>query len=244
METLPLIFTVLAVAMLGVSKAGFGGVGTALALPLMSLGLPPEVALGVLLPLLLATDVVSIASHRKNMDLPAIAYALPGGIVGVGMGAFVIDFASPDMIAGAIGVLAIFFAIVGFLDRNPDVSGWPGWVGSLFGWLSGFTSTLAHAGGPPIHIYYLAKGYSPQVFVATSAGFMAGINLLKLGPYLFIGTLDWAAMKWALALAPVAVIAAYGGVYMARNVSKSAFKLAVNVLMVLAGVKLLFDAFT
>ena len=239
-----MFFVLCAVAILGISKAGFGGVGTAVALPVMSLGLPPDMALGVLLPLLLATDVISVTAHRKDMDLSAIFFALPGALLGVALGAWVIDLAAPSLIAGTIGVLAIVFAALALSGRNPDVSGWPRWTGSIFGGISGLTSTLAHAGGPPIHIYFLAKSYVPRMFVATSAGFMAGVNLLKVGPYFMIGALDRTALTWALMLAPLAIAAAISGVYIARVLSKRVFKLAVNWLLIAAGAKLLFDAFT
>ena len=243
MDLFALFVVCLAVVLLGVSKAGFGGVGTAVALPVMSLGLPAETALGVLLPLLLATDVVSVSAHRKNMDFRTILFAFPGAIAGVLLGASVIGFASPNVIAGCIGALAIFFAILALTDRSPDVSHWPKWVGSFFGLASGLTSALAHAGGPPIHIYFLAKGYAPQVFVATSAGFMAAVNLVKIGPYFAIGALNQDALKIALMLAPLAVGAAFAGVAVARILSKKTFKIAVNWLLIVAGLKLLYDAF-
>ena len=243
MESLAIIWIVLAVVILGVSKTGFGGVGTAVALPVMSLGLPPATALGVLLPLLLTTDVLSVAAHRKEMDVHAILFALPGAILGVLLGAALLDWMSPAFIAGSIGVLAILFAVMALTGRNPDVSHWPRWVGSVFGGLSGLTSTLAHAGGPPIHIYFLSKGYTPQIFVATSAGFMAGVNILKIGPFLTIGALDKSALMWAVVLAPVAIASAFGGVYLARVLSKKTFGIAVNTLLIFAGLKLLFDAF-
>ena len=239
-----IILVGIAVVLLGISKAGFGGVGVAVALPVMSLGIEPALALGVLLPLLLATDVVSISAHGRHMDMRAILFAVPGGIVGVLLGALVIDLASPAVIAGMIGVLAILFAVMALTDKSPDVSGWPSWVGSLFGGLSGLTSTIAHAGGPPIHIYFLAKAYAPQAFVATSAGFMAAVNLMKIGPYVAIGALNLEALKLAAMLAPLAVGAAFGGVYLARVLPKRTFKIAVNWLLVLAGLKLLFDAFS
>lgn len=244
MDGLSLFVIVFAVGLLGVAKAGFGGVGTPVALPLMSVALPPDVALGILLPLLLATDVVSVSAHRKNMDWPTIAFALPGALIGVLLGAAVIARASPDVIAGSVGVLAILFAILALTDRNPSIAHWPNWVGSVFGSVSGLTSTLAHAGGPPIHIYLLSKAYAPKVFVATAAGFMAGVNVLKIGPFIAIGALDRHALLWALALAPVAIASALAGVYIARILSRKAFKYSVNALLIIAGVKLIFDAVT
>ena len=242
MESVSILAIGLSVILLGVSKAGFGGVGTAAALPVMSLGLETEIALGVLLPLLLATDVVSVVAHRKSMDLRVIFFALPGALLGVLVGAVFVDQLPPEVIAASIGTLAILFAVLALSDRSPDVSGWPAWVGSIFGAVSGFTSTVAHAGGPPIHIFFLAKAYAPQVFVATSAGFMAGVNILKIAPYFAIGAMDHKTLTLAASLAPLAVVAALAGVKLARVISKRVFKISVNWLLILAGSKLLYDA--
>lgn len=242
MDIFSLVSVCFGVIILGVSKAGFGGVGTAVALPVMSLGLSPEIALGILLPLLISTDVISVSAHRKIMDRKTILVALPGALAGVLAGAYVIELASPQLIAGSIGLLALLFAILALTEFNPNVSHWPSWVGSIFGAVSGLTSTLAHAGGPPIHIYFLAKGYNPQVFVATSAGFMAAVNLLKIGPFFAIGALSSQTIWWALALVPLAIGSAVAGVYLARILSKKAFKIAVNCLLIVTGVKLLLDA--
>lgn len=237
------MFITVSVLLLGIAKGGFGGVGTPVALPVMALGIPADLALGVLLPLLIAMDVVSVSAHRKNTDVPTVLYALPGAIAGVLLGASVIAIVSPNIVGFCIGVLAILFAIMALTNASPKTDHWPKWTSSLFGGISGLTSTLAHAGGPPIHIYFLSKGYEPKRFVATSASFMAGVNLIKVIPFVAIGALDKSALTLAAYLAPLAVLAALLGVWVSRVISKRLFKIVVNSLLLFAGAKLIFDAF-
>lgn len=237
-----LFFVALSINLLGIAKGGFGGVGAPVALPIMSLGIPTELALGALLPILIAMDAISLSVHRKNADLPTIFFALPGVIIGVLIGAAIIAYVSPHIIGGSVGVLAILFACLALSGREFSSAHWPKWVGSLFGSLSGFTSTIAHAGGPPFHIYLLSKAYEPTRFVATSVVFMASVNLTKLIPFLFIGALDWEALKLSLYLAPLAVLSVFLGIFIARILSKQHFKIIVNGLLILAGLKLIFDA--
>lgn len=236
------LFPAIAVLLLGIAKGGFGGVGAPVALPIMALGVPPELALGALLPLLIAMDGVSVGAHRKNADTQAVLYALPVSMIGVLVGAGLLAVISSDWIGAAIGVLAITFAVMALSGFALRVDGWPRWTNGLFGGLSGLTSTLAHAGGPPIHIYFLSRGYSQHQFVATSALFMAGVNLIKVIPFVLVGTLNREAAVLSLYLVPLALLAAFFGVLLSRRISKNGFKFAVNGLMIVVGIKLIFDA--
>lgn len=232
-----------AAAILGVAKGGFGGVGAPVALPIMSLALPTDLALGILLPLLMSGDAVSVTAHRKHADWRVIGYALPGAVAGVALGVWVITLVTTEAITAAVGVIAVGFAVLALSGFAPQTGHWPRWTASLFGGASSLTSTLAHAGGPLIHIYLLSRSANQLVFVATSGIFMASVNIIKLGPYFAIGALNKTALMWALALAPVAIGAAFFGVYLARVLSKTQFKYGVNGLMLVVGLKLIFDAF-
>ena len=78
--------------------------------------------------------------------------------------------------------------------------------------------------------------------MATSVIFMASVNLLKVIPFIMIGALDWSVMKIAALLMPVAAVAAYAGFQLSKVLPKKAFKIGVNGLMILAGLKLITDA--
>jgi uncharacterized membrane protein YfcA len=58
------------------------------------------------------------------------------------------------------------------------------------GSVAGFTSTVAHAGGPPIVVYLLMAGLTPVGFVATSVAFFAIVNLIKVPGYVVAGLFD------------------------------------------------------
>ncbi|MEL7344228.1 MAG: sulfite exporter TauE/SafE family protein [Pseudomonadota bacterium] len=237
-----MFFIALSVILLGLAKGGFGGMGATVALPIMAIGVPVETALGALLPILMAMDVVSVTAHRKHADIPAILYALPGALIGVLLGAAVIAFVAPEWVGFCVGVLAIGFAIMAMTGVQLNTTAWPSWAASLFGGGSGFTSTIAHAGGPPIHMFFLTRGYTKEQFVGTSATFMAGVNVIKVVPFFVVGAMDRETLLLSLIIAPFAMLSAYIGVRVARLLSPRAFKIAVNALLILAGTKLIFDA--
>ena len=59
---------VLAVLAVSISKAGFGGALGSFSVPILLFALPPKLAIGVLLPLFLVTDVWVVYIWRKMLD--------------------------------------------------------------------------------------------------------------------------------------------------------------------------------
>ena len=237
-----MVFPLLAILLLGLAKGGFGGIGAPVALPVMSMGLPVETAIGVLLPVLLTIDVVNVTTHRQNADYRTILLALPGALVGVGLGSYLIFAIPSHIVGGGVGAIAILFAVYALTSPKVDTAGLSRWLALPFGMASGFTSSIAHAGGPPIHIYLLSRGYAQSRFVATANMFMASVNVLKIGPFVATGTLSTDTLRIAVSLVPVAVVAAILGYFIAKVMPKKMFKYVVNALMILAGCKLILDA--
>src|SRR5690606_15553620 len=60
------LYVALAVILIGISKAGFGGGVGIVAVPLMVLALPAERALGVMLPVLIFGDIMSLLHHHRG----------------------------------------------------------------------------------------------------------------------------------------------------------------------------------
>ena len=92
----------LGVMLVGISKAGFGGGLGMLTTPLCVLafsaeGKAPTFAIGVLLPLLCAGDAFSIFHYWGKWERRNLKYLLPGVVVGVVVGVWLISSRlSPD----------------------------------------------------------------------------------------------------------------------------------------------------
>ena len=78
-----------------------------------------------------------------------------------------------------------------------------------------------------------------MAFVATSAVFLASVNLMKLVPYVWVGGFDGSTLAVSMLLVPAAALGSSAGVALARWIPKRAFSLTVNLLMLGIGVRLL-----
>jgi uncharacterized membrane protein YfcA len=100
---------------------------------------------------------------------------------------------------------------------------------------------VAHAGGPPFQIYVMPQKLPPAVFVGTGAIFFAAMNWVKLIPYLALGQLNGQNLMASAALLPFAIAATFAGVWLVRRVPAERFYGIVYWLLLLVGLKLVFD---
>ena len=109
--------------------------------------------------------------------------------------------------------------------------------------MSGFTSTLAHAGGPPCAIYMLGQKVDKTLFVGTSAVIFLIVNYAKLVPYYFLGQLNGGNLTTALLFSPLVPIGLGLGVYLHRTISQRTFFNLSHSLLLATGFKPIWDAF-
>lgn len=232
-----------AVLLLGLSKSGFGAGFGSLAVPMMALMITVPQAAAILMPVLLVMDLLGIAAFRKDFDKQLLKFLLPCGLLGIVIGALLFKFLQPQIVAGIVGAFTLLFLAQRLVfPPKADAPPPPRWLGVLLTTTSGFTSFIAHAGGPPINAYAIPLKLKPLVFTATMAYFFFIINLAKWIPYAWLGLLDMRNFATSLALLPFAPIGVWVGVRIARHIQPTLFYRLVYTGMFLTGSKLVWDA--
>lgn len=232
----------------GMSKGGFGsGAGFAVT-PILALILPPELAVGIMLPLLMVMDVAALRPYWRLWSSIDSGRLILGGVPGVLIGAAFWTVADAETIRLIIGVIALAF--VGFqLARK---FGWlpaprrPAGLalGLVAGCASGFTSFVSHAGGPPATVYLLSRGLTKTSYQATMILAFWAINLLKAVFYSYLGIFSVPSLTACLYLAPVALVGVWVGVKAHHAISERAFFGLTIALLGMTGAKLVLDALT
>ena len=231
-----------AVLLLGISKSGFGAGFGSLAVPLMALAVTVPQAAAVLMPVLLLMDLLGIAVFRKDFDKALLKFLVPFALVGTVVGALLFKLLDAKVVAGLVGALTLLFLAQRLIfPPKPEGLPPPRWLGALLGITAGFTSFIAHAGGPPISAYVIPLRLSPIKFTATMAFLFFVINLSKWIPYAWLGLLDMRNMSTSLVLLPLVPIGVWIGVRFARRVSPVLFYRLLYGGMFITGCKLLWD---
>ena len=234
-----------AVILVGLSKGGFGGGVGFVGVPLMALVVSPLQAAAILLPIMVLMDVVSLWSWRGNYHRGTLASMLPGSLVGIGVGWLTASLVTADAVRFIIGLVAISFVgrWLWTLARHgaSHVASPNLWLAAFWGVVSGFTSFVAHLGGPPFQIYALPLKLDPRVFTGTSVIFFAVTNAVKLVPYTALGQFDTANLAASLTLAPLAPIATLAGAWLVRRMRPEIFYPFTYGTVALIALKLIHD---
>jgi uncharacterized membrane protein YfcA len=226
----------------GISKGGLASNLGILCTPILTLILPANQAIGLLLPILIIGDWFTLVTLWKTWDSRILRRLLPGGIVGIALGTLVLSKISPLALKRGMGILVILYIIYRLVESriSRSVSGKKnGWFGFGAGTLSGFLSTVANSGGPPISIFLLTQNLQPAIFVATSAIFFGITNLIKVPSYALTGLFNWGIMIRAAWLLPLIPLGVWVGRWLARRVSKEIFDRIILVLLGIAAILLL-----
>lgn len=235
------LVTIPAVITLGLSKGGFSGLGT-LAAPLMALVVSPVQAVGILTPILITQDVVTVWSYWRQWDGRILKIMIPGQVAGVGLAWLIAAYVPDAAIRLVVGLIAVAFALsqwfsfaARFAQPHPSVI-----VGRLWGAAAGFTSFIANTGGPPFQIYVLPQKLNKETFVGTYSLFFASGNALKVLPYFLLGQLNTTNLSTSLVLLPLAIAANFAGVWLVRRTPAEAFYRIIYILIFLIGLQLIY----
>ncbi|NDY91503.1 sulfite exporter TauE/SafE family protein [Ideonella livida] len=240
----PLFYAVAipAVVLMGISKSGFGAGFGALAVPIMALAVPVPQAAAIMLPLLAVMDLMGLAALVRQADRALLRLLVPAGLAGIVIGALSFGALPAQAVAGVVGAITLLFlAIRVVFPPRADAPSPPRWLGAVLGTTAGFTSFVAHAGGPPLGFYLLPQRLAPIVFTATSAVLFTVINFSKWVPYAWLGLIDGRNIATSLALMPFAPVGVWLGLRVVRHIDPVWFYRIFHLGMFLTGVKLLWD---
>ena len=238
------LVAVIAVLLAGISKSGFGGAMGGLSVPLMSLLISTPQAAAIMLPILLLMDALGLLVFRGQGDRVNLRIIIPGAMLGIVLGALTFHLVDPRWIKGVIGLEAALFGFdrlrsARVVDRPtpPAVA-----RGVFWSSISGFTSFISHAGGPPILQYLLPQGMDRVRMVGTTVIYFSAVNFAKLVPYAFLGLLDLSNLGSALLLLPAAPLGYWLGLKLLKGLPQAPFNLAIAAAMLATGIKLIADA--
>lgn len=234
-----------AVLLVGVSKGGFAGGLGLMAVPIMALLISPVQAAGIMLPILVAMDAIGIWAYRRTFDVGNLKSLAPGAVVGITVGALTFGFVSEAAVRLIVGTIAIVFSAVSLRPGNARSVSQPARRGAasgvFWGTVAGFTSFIAHAGGPPFQVHTLPQRLDKTVFVGTSVMFFALVNFVKLLPYALLGQLAPGNLTTSLALLPLAPFGMGAGIWLHKRVPERPFYIACYAMVLIIGIKLAWD---
>jgi len=234
------------ILLVSVGKGAFGGGLAVLGIPLLSLVADPIDAAIIVAPLLCLMDVVALGAFGPSTwSKPDLLWLVPGLVIGIAFGAAFFTAVDPHLVTLTIALITLGFTAHYFLKgrtmvllarplaRGPAVAA---------GIAAGFTTFVAHSGGPPIAMYLLRRGLTKTVFAGTSIALFTIGNALKLPPYVVLGIGRPQALHAALVLTPAVPLGVWLGKVMHDRLPPRTLFLWCYLLLGGAALKLLFGS--
>lgn len=233
------IYIGLAAFLVGFTKTSVGGVGI-LAVLLMALAIPGKASPGVLLPMLIAADIMAVIYYRRECQWGILLRLLPLTLIGLGVGYFFLRFI-PDLnfeiIIGwvILGMLALDFFLTSDLKtkiKGPVMTG-------IVGMFAGAASMVANAAGPVFGIYLLQMGLKKSEFVGTRSWFFLSINLVKIPLAINLGLITSESLTLNLMYLPVILIGGFLGYKVLNLINIKVFGILIRLAVLAAAARLI-----
>lgn len=239
MEPLATLYIGLAAFLVGFTKTSVGGVGI-LAVVLMALAIPGPSSPGVLLPMLIAADIMAVIYYRRACQWGILVRLIPASIVGVALAWWLLSLTSGYEFNRLIGWVILAMLALDILISDTLRGLIRGRILTGFvGILAGAASMVANAAGPIFGIYLLQMGLKKAEFIGTRSWFFLLVNLIKLPFAVSLGITTTQSLTLNLYYLPVILLGAFLGKQLLAYINLKLFKALIRITVLAAAARLI-----
>lgn len=206
---------------------GFGF--SLLAVPIMSMAVPTELAVVLSATLSTFTSGGQAWTERHHGDRPTIKRLVLAAFVGMPFGLAILTVASSQQLKIGLAIVIILFLIVNLRGFRLENASTPVDMGA--GFVAGVLSTSLSTNGPPLVMALHARHFSPEIFRGTISMVLVSLSVVSLGLFAVTGhfTTD---VAWSLLVAgPALVVGFFIGHRVRGNINPARFRGLVTLLL-------------
>jgi len=220
--------------------AGFGG--GAVAVPLLALLFPVQVTVPVVTILNMLSSVGQGVAGWRDIVWREIWRILPGSLLGVFLGLYLLSVIDTQPLARALGVFVVLYAlyVMVFASRMPAIP--PRWMLPV-AWVSsvaaGIVGSLFGGAAGPLYVVYLnAARLAKDAFRVTITMVMLFQGLTRVAGYATLGLYDRNVLLLLAAALPMMILGSWLGARLVRRFDPQLFHRAVGVVLLVSGTAL------
>jgi hypothetical protein len=199
--------------------------------PLTGAVLPPDRLLGILLPILIAADVLSNLHYLRAWEWRLLRPLLAGAAAGIVAGTWMLfrlqksaGFQTTlSVLIGSICLLFVGVQLPTLWGRRVPTLPSTSASSLAVGTTAGFVSTLSHGAGPIVTLYLLQERLDKRVLVGTLLLFFLLVNVAKLPTFVALGWINASTLRDSLWTIPLLPLGTLGGAWLHRRVAEKPF---------------------
>ena len=238
------LLAISAAVCVGLSKAGFSGLGLVAVVSFASI-FGARDSTGIVLPMLIVADIGAVLVFKQHARWDYIRRTLPLACVGIVIGALVMKHLDNASFKPVIGIVILGLAIMQFVRMR-----WPNVLGKVphsrgaawtLGLTTGVTTMMANAAGPVMALYCVAVDMPKFEIVGTLAWFFFIANLAKVPFSIWVGVIHGSSLALNAVLIPAIVVGLLVGRWLIRRLPQRAFEGMLLALAAFAALRLLLS---
>jgi len=231
--------------LIGIAKAGFGGVGMLSVALMAALMRGHELeSTGVVLPMLIFGDLMAVWAFRSHARWPVVLGLIPPALTGVVAGFFCMGYLSNTGFKPLIGWTVLLLAGLQLFRQwrprlfqsVPHSRGFT-WAAGIS---AGFTTMVANAAGPIMALYLLAVELPKLALVGTGAWYFLILNLIKVPFSASLGFITPGSLLFNVMLIPAIAGGIFTGQFLLQKIDQRPFEQLLLLLTALTALHLVF----
>jgi len=227
---------------IGMAKAGLSGLGLSM-VPLMALIFGAKESTGVILPMLIAADIMAVIYYKQHAVWKHILRVLPWAAAGIIIALIIGNNINRNqfriLLLTVVWIMLILMLINDFRKKKGEEIPENHFFASIMGTAGGFSTTIGNAAGPVFTLYFLAMKLPKKEFIGTSAWLFFLLNTGKLP----LQALVWKNINGHSLLAglisfPVIALGIYLGIHIVKLLPESVFRIFIIITTLLTSLLL------
>jgi uncharacterized protein len=224
-------------------RSAFGFGEALIAVPLLALILPVEVAAPVAMLASITVALIVVAQDWREVHVGSAFRLVLPTMLGIPLGLMLLRAGGEPFVKGLLATIIIAFSAHSLRggrrrELKNDNLAW------LFGFGAGILGGAYGMNGPPLVMYGSLRRWSPQHFRATLQGYFLPASIVGLLGYWLVGLWTPAVNRLYLASLPFILLATFLGRAINRRMSAHQFLGYVHVGLIAVGIALLIQALT
>lgn len=244
LSVLQLLFCAVVVMLAFAVRGGAGFGGGAIAVPLLALVFPLPVTVPVVTVLNMLSSVGHGVAAWRSIVWREIWRILPGSLLGVFAGIYMLTLFDPQPLARALGVFVMLYAlyVMVFAGRTPEIpQRWMLPVAAITSVAAGIVGSLFGGAAGPLYVIYLnAARISRDAFRVTITTIMLFQGLTRIAGYAMLGLYDRQVLLLLAVALPVMIAGSWLGSRVVRRFDAVLFSRAVGAVLLISGAALIF----
>ncbi|WP_426700265.1 sulfite exporter TauE/SafE family protein [Rhodanobacter sp. Col0626] len=222
-------------------RSAFGFGEALIAVPLLALVMPVDVAAPLAVLISITVSVIVLAQDWRHVHVRSAGWLVLSTLVGTPLGLLLLTRVDGAVVKTCLGVLIVAFSSYSLWSRkkaalDDDKLAW------IFGFAAGVLGGAYGMNGPPLVMYGALRGWSPKRFRATLQGYFLPASLMAMTGYWLAGLWKPEVTHDYLTSLPVVVAAILLGQAVHGRLDGHLFLRCIHVGLIIIGVALVLQA--